>query len=306
MTDADSTDQTGFESRSRTFLTENLPENPREHPARDSLADAPSTLALTGIQNRIAHGTGTVHRRDEGYVAWLIIDNVGRANALSSGVVRALRSHLLEAGRDEQVRCIVIASEGPTFSAGADLATLDDGARELLELDVFGLFEQIERVERPVIASVQGAALGGGFELCVVADLVVAAEGATFGLPETSLGLAPGIALIRLPQLVGRHRAKEISLTARRWTAAEGLELGFVNRVVPAAELTLATRRLAEEVAGRAPLAVRLVKRGYNHPLGGPDWTLVREGMGRLFVSEDLGRGLTAFRGRNDPVFEGR
>ena len=253
-----------------------------------------------------AAATGTVRRHDEGAVAWLVIDNASRANSLSPAVVRSLRTHLLDAGNDAAVRCIVLASEGSTFSAGADLATLADGARELQEIDVFGLFELIERLERPVIASVQGAALGGGFELCLVADLVVASADATFGLPETRLGLAPGIALIRLPQLVGRHRAKEISLTGRRWTAAEALELGFVNRVVAAADLAEATRRLADEVAARAPLAVRLVKRGYNHPLGGPDWAFVREGMGRLFVSEDLESGLAAFREKSDPVFRGR
>ncbi len=135
---------------------------------------------------------------------------------------------------------------------------------------------------------------------------MVASEDATFGLPETRLGLAPGVALIRLPQLVGRHRAKEISLTARRCTAAEALELGFVNRVVPAGELEAETRRLAAEVASRAPLAVRLVKRGFNHPLGGPDWAFVREGMRRLFESSDLDAGLVAFRRGVEPTFEGR
>jgi enoyl-CoA hydratase len=251
-------------------------------------------------------GEGMVRRRDEGAVAWLVVDNAARANSLSPSVVAGLRAHLLDVGNDPSVRCVVLASEGRAFSAGADLDTLADDARVLQQIDVFGLFELVERVERPVIASVQGAALGGGFELCLVADLVVASEEATFGLPETVLGLAPGIALIRLPQLVGRHRAKELSLTSRRWTAAEGLELGFVNRVVPAADLERETQALADEVAGRAPLAVRLVKRGFNHPLGGPDWAFVREGMGRLFVSHDLDAGLDAFRRRVEPTFEGR
>lgn len=250
--------------------------------------------------------TATVHRHDEAGVAWLTIDNPARANSLSPDVVRALRQHLLDIGIDETVRVVVLGSVGPTFSAGADLATLRDGGRELQDIDVFGLFELIERVERPVIATVCGAALGGGFELCLVADLVIAAETATFGLPETTLGLAPGIALIRLPQLVGRHRAKEISLTDRRWTAAEGITLGFVNRVVPADDLTSETARLAAEVAGRAPLATRLVKRAYNFGLGGPDWAFVREGMGRLFASRDLVEGLDAFGERRFPSFEGR
>ena len=248
----------------------------------------------------------TVDRHDDAGVAWLTIDNPARANSLSPGVVRDLRQHLLDVAVDASVRVVVLGSVGPTFSAGADLATFRDGRRELQDIDVFGLFELIERVERPVIASVCGPALGGGFELCLVADLVVAAESAVFGLPETTLGLAPGIALIRLPQLVGRHRAKEISLTDRRWTAAEGLELGFVNRVVPTDQLTAETARLAAEVAGRAPLAARLVKRAYNFGLGGPDWAFVREGMGRLFSSRDLVEGLDAFGDRRSPTFEGR
>jgi enoyl-CoA hydratase/carnithine racemase len=251
-------------------------------------------------------GGGSVHRHDDGGVAWLEIDNAARANSLSPAVVGELRNHLLDVGNDPSVRCVVLASTGTTFSAGADLDTLADGARRLQEIDVFGLFELIERVERPVIASVQGPALGGGFELCLVADLVVASEEATFGLPETLLGLAPGIALIRLPQIVGRHRAKELAVTGRRWTAAEGRDLGFVNRVVPPAALQDETRELAAEIAGRAPLAVRLVKRGFNHPMGGPDWAFVREGMGRLFESADLRAGLEAFQQRVEPTFEGR
>lgn len=189
--------------------------------------------------------------------------------------------------------------------SGADLDTVIDGAAELIRLDLFGMFEKLENVEVPVVCAVQGLALGGGFEFAICCDLVVAAEDSQFGLPETGIGLAPGIAMIRLHQEIGRHLTKELAFTSRRLSAPEAASLGLVNRVVPRDQLLKEARTLCAEIAQRAPVAVRVTKRAVNREWGGADWAFVREAMTDVFDTLDSKEGVRAFKERRQTRFTG-
>jgi enoyl-CoA hydratase/carnithine racemase len=192
------------------------------------------------------------------------------------------------------------------FLAGADLDTLADRASELMRIGLFDLFEEMEALPVPVVTAVQGLALGGGFEFALCSDLVVAAEQAVFGLPETSLGLAPGIGMLRLGREIGTHLAKELAFTGRRISAQQALDLHLVNRVVPRSRLLLETRQLAREIADRAPIGVRITKEALNRPRTADDWTYLRSSMRQVFDSDDLQEGLTAFRQRRPAHFTGQ
>ena len=240
-----------------------------------------------------------------GFVLEIIVDEPERRNPLSPEVVDGIRRGLGRV-RVDDIRAVVIRSTGSSvFIAGADLSTLRNGARELLAMNLFGLFEEIENCEVPVICAVQGKALGGGFEIAIVSDLVLASPDAEFGLPETTLGIAPGIAMVRLHREIGRHRTLELSFTNRRLSATEALELGIVNSIVDPDSLSDAAVELARSIAARAPLGVRATKRAVNRDLGGDDWAHVRASMEALFRTRDLTEGLDAFEERRSPMFLG-
>lgn len=250
--------------------------------------------------------TTMVSYETDGSRVWLTIRNEPRSNALSAAVIEGLTEGLLRADRSG-ARCVLITGSGDrAFCAGADLTEIMQRRSTLDDPDLFGLFELVERCRPIVIAVVQGMAVGGGFELALCADLVIAAEEARFSLPETSLGLAPGIALIRLHHFLGRHLAKELALTTKELTAAQLLDFRVINRVVPRSELQSAAESIAADVEHRAPLAAQLVKEGFNRELGGDDWGFVRERMGTLWTSQDLKEGLAAFRERRAAEFRGR
>ncbi len=230
------------------------------------------------------------------------ISRADRSNALSAEVVGGLHAALMSI--HSGVRCVLLNSEGErTFSAGADLSSLDDGGRAIMAMDLFGIFDRIERLDVPVVAAVQGHALGGGFELALCADLVLASEQAVFGLPETGLGLAPGIAMVRLQQHVGAHVAKELAMTGRRLSAAEAHALGLVNSVVQSDRLEREALDLCALLGQRSAEALRTVKRAFNRTLAS-DWTYVREAMSGSLRSPDVAEGLDAYRQGRPPTFD--
>ncbi len=239
------------------------------------------------------------------FVLEIVVDEPERRNPLSPEVVDGIRQGLARV-RIDDIRAVVIRSSGTSvFIAGADLSTLRDGAKQLLAMNLFGLFEEIEKCDAPVICAVQGKALGGGFELAIVSDLVIASPDAEFGLPETTLGIAPGIAMVRLHHEIGRHRTFELAFTKRRLSAAEALDLGIVTSIVEADALRDTALDLARSIAARAPLGVRATKRAVNRDLGGDDWAHVRASMEALFRTRDLTEGLDAFEARRPPTFLG-
>jgi enoyl-CoA hydratase / 3-hydroxyacyl-CoA dehydrogenase len=245
-----------------------------------------------------------VERR--GPVAWVLLDRPEVLNALSSDLLEELVVRFRELASASDVRAVV-------FAAGADIAEM--AAKTPSEGVDFGFVgqraaEAIERSPLPVIALVEGYALGGGLELALAADFIVAAEGAQLGLPEVTVGIHPGMGgATRLTRLIGRARTKLLVYTGVPVAAEEALRLGFVARLVPAASAREEVQALAETIASRAPLGVRWVKRVIDDGLDVPLAAALRleaESAGRTFSTADRTEGMRAFLERRKPEFRGR
>jgi enoyl-CoA hydratase len=250
--------------------------------------------------------------REDG-IAVLTIDRQEKLNALDLQVTEEIGQALLEL-EAEGPRAILVTGAGErSFVAGADISAMS--VMSPLEAKRFSeighaAMALLDRSPVPTIAAVNGYALGGGCEVAIACDVRIAAENATFGFPEVSLGILPGMGgTQRLPRLVGPAFAKELIFTGRRIDAREAHEIGLVNRVVPQGEALRAARELAAEIAANGPLAVRHAKAATNQAL---DVDLV-SGLGYeadqfalLFATEDAREGMGAFAERRKPEFKGR
>jgi enoyl-CoA hydratase len=247
-----------------------------------------------------------------GAAVWIAL----RRPAIDAGVVRALREACERASGDAAVRAIVLTGEGDTFSNGWDWAAFAGESPEaMVEAlraagvlgDPFGCFAESGK---PVIAAVNGDALGGGLALALAADIRVAAEGSRFGLPEAEAGLLPmGGSIQRLARLVGRGRAIEMVLTGEAIDAAEALRAGLVGEVVARGALEKRAQEMAERLAERGPLALQYAKeallRGLDMPLEQAlrfetDLTVI------LQTTEDRAEGVRAFLEKRRPKFRGK
>lgn len=188
-------------------------------------------------------------------------------NALNATLIRELM-HALEAfDADPAIGAMVVTGDERAFAAGADIKEMASAsAVEMLNRDTVAAYEHIRKIRKPIIAAVSGWCLGGGNELALSCDMIVASETARFGQPEINIGVIPGAGgTQRLTRAVGKALAMEVVLNNRTLTAEEALSFGLVNRVVPAERCLEEALQLAAEIAGRAPLAVRLAKEAINH-----------------------------------------
>jgi enoyl-CoA hydratase len=253
-----------------------------------------------------------VEESDEG-VAVLTIDRQEKLNALDLHVMEEIGQALLEL-EAEGPRAIIVTGAGErSFVAGADISAMS--VMSPLEAKRFSeighaAMALLDRSPVPTIAAVNGYALGGGCEVAIACDVRVAAENATFGFPEVSLGILPGMGgTQRLPRLVGPALAKELIFTGRRIGAEEAREIGLVNRVVPQGEALGVAKELAGEIAANGPLAVRHAKAATNRAM---DVDLVSgleyeaDQFALLFATEDAREGMGAFAERRKPEFKGR
>jgi enoyl-CoA hydratase len=250
----------------------------------------------------------------DGPVLVITINRPKVLNALNAGVLAELDAVLTEVrGRDE-IRALVLTGAGDkAFVAGADINELATqtpvGGRDHARRGQV-LFDRLERLGKPVVAAINGFALGGGCELAMACTLRLAADTAKLGQPEINLGLIPGYAgSQRLPRLVGRGRALELLLLGNPITADQALAMGLVNRVVPAAQLMTEAKALAHALAAKAPVAVRFildaVASGLEMPLAEAvdhEATL----FGLVSTTEDMREGTRAFLEKRKPVFTGR
>jgi enoyl-CoA hydratase len=250
----------------------------------------------------------------DGAVAVVTINRPKVLNALNSATVDDLRRAMLELKTDEAVRAIVLTGAGEkSFVAGADINELavqtPTSGREHA-LTGLHVFDVIENLGKPVIAAINGFALGGGCELAMACTLRIAADTARLGQPEINLGLIPGYAgTQRLPRLVGKGRAMEMILTGAPIAADEAQRIGLVNRVVPAAELMTEARKLAAQLAASAPIAMRYIINAVNKGMEMPfaeacqyEATL----FGLVASTDDMKEGTRAFLEKRKAAFRGR
>jgi enoyl-CoA hydratase/carnithine racemase len=240
----------------------------------------------------------------------VILDRPQTRNAVTAGMLEELASALGRAAADPRARVVVLSGEGPDFCAGADLGELEAAAGGAQSLG-YGrpLEEALDAVTHhplPVVAVIQGAALGAGCQLAVAADLAVAAEDARLGIPSARLGVVTGFDILRrLVGAVGAKRAGELLLAGRTVTGEEAARWGLVNEAVPAERLPARGEELAGQVAAGAPLSVRTSKRGIGLAVDGPDPAEFEMMAAQVMGSADLKEGLRAFRERRAPRFEG-
>ena len=250
-------------------------------------------------------------RRDR--IALLRVDREDRLGALSREMVEALRRYAEGLTDDPDVRVLVLTGTGRGFIAGADINEyegVDQAAFDAYQRLSRQTFDAIERLPVPTIAAVNGYAFGGGFELALCCDLIVASASARFALPEVSLGLLPGGGgTQRLTRAVGKRATKEMVMTGRRLAPEEAQSLGLIARLVSPEDLVDSALELAEELASKAPLAVREAKRliddGVEASLPAA-LTLEQRVLSALFATEDAREGIRSFLEKRAPRFVGR
>jgi len=233
-------------------------------------------------------------------------------NALNSELLDELTGALDGAEADDSVRCVVITGSERAFAAGADIKEMSDKTyAEMFRQDFFGAAaRRIEQFRKPLIAAVAGYALGGGCELAMLCDFILAADTAKFGQPEINLGVAPGIGgTQRLTRFVGKSKAMEMILTGRMMDAAEAERSGLVSRVVAADVLVEEAMTAARKIAGQSPLAVmmnkELVEAAYETTLA-TGVALERRMFHSLFAFDDQKEGMAAFIEKRKPDFKGQ
>jgi enoyl-CoA hydratase / 3-hydroxyacyl-CoA dehydrogenase len=249
----------------------------------------------------------------QGPVTWVLLDRPAVLNSLNSEVLQQLGATFQALASEPGIRAVVLAGAGPVFCAGADIAEM--AAKGLSDGRAFGFQGQevcrlIEEFPAPVIAFVEGYALGGGLEIALSADFIVASETAKLGLPEATIGIHPGFGgASRLTHLIGRARTKLVVYTATPMGAEEAARLGFVVRTFPPDRAREEAQALAALIASRAPLALAWVKSVINRATDGPlegSLRLEGESAGHTFGTSDRTEGMAAFQERRPPKFEGK
>ncbi len=247
----------------------------------------------------------------DGAVAVITLNRPKVLNALNRETMDELVDALETLDRVDEVHCVVLTGGERAFAAGADVNEfLTATPVDMLSAYRFHQWERIRKIAKPIIAAVRGFALGGGCELAMLCDMIVAGEGARFGQPEINLGIMPGAGgTQRLTRAVGKARAMELILTGRPMSATEAAAAGLVTRVVPDEVVLDEAKKLAGHIAQKAPIAVRLAKesilKAYDSTLeGGLDFE--RKAFYLLFATEDKTEGIEAFLAKRPPVFKGR
>ncbi len=254
----------------------------------------------------------------EGAAVEITLHRPERLNAMNEAMAREIFAVMMEAEKDRDVLAIVLAGDERAFCSGADLGSFKESAetkfdtyRERINLRPNRtLYRYVHACTKPVISAVEGYCLGGGLELAMMGDIIVAGEGAQFGLPEARHGLIPGAGGTQnLPRLIGRALAKELMWTARRITAKEALEMRLVNHCVAKGEALAKVREIVAAMAKNGPLAIMMIKQAVNRGMDVPlmhGWSEEQDLAYLLAFSEDRDEGVTAFAEKRPPRFKGQ
>jgi enoyl-CoA hydratase len=247
----------------------------------------------------------------EAPIATITLNRPKVLNALSPAVISEIGRALTEVDANPEIRAVVLTGGPKVFAAGADIGDMAERtAAEQLQRDMTGAWAPIAGFTKPLIAAVNGYALGGGCELALMCDLIIAGDSARFGQPEINLGIIPGAGgTQRWPRTTGKYAAMETMLAGTPVSASRARELGLVNKVVPAEMTVAVAQRLARQLAEKPPLAVRLAKesvlKAFETPLA-EGLASERRSFYFLFSTEDQKEGMRAFLEKRKGVFKGR
>ena len=252
-----------------------------------------------------------VERQVQARTALVRLNRPDQLNALNAAAMDALCAALEELDRDDDVRAIVVTGNQRAFAAGADIGEMANATpMEMLRSNRIGQWDRVRKIGKPVIAAVNGWCLGGGCELAMTLDLIIAGEGARFGQPEINIGVIPGAGgTQRLTRAIGKARAMEMILTGEPMGAAEARDRGLVARVVPDELVEEDSLSLAAQIATKSPVALRLAKEAVNTAYE----TDLTHGLAHerrlfylLFASDDQKEGMAAFMEKRTPDFTGK
>ena len=247
----------------------------------------------------------------EKHIALIQLNRPNDLNALNLQMMGELRDALKQMDTDDNVRVIIITGNEKAFAAGADIKEMADKSTiEMWQIDQFSTWDQIRRTKKPMIAAVSGFALGGGCELAMTSDMIVASETAKFGQPEIKIGITPGAGgTQRLTKAIGKARAMEMILTGKFMTAQEALDHGLINKIVPAELYLEEAVALAREIAKMSPVATQLAKESINRSFEtqlDEGLTFERKNFYLAFSSDDQKEGMKAFIEKRKPDYKGK
>lgn len=252
-----------------------------------------------------------INEQHEPGIALVQLNRPKELNALSPQLMQELRDALQQLDRNDAVRVIILTGNEQAFAAGADIKQMaDKSAIDMLLIDQFSTWDQIRKVKKPIIAAVSGFALGGGCELAMMCDMIIASETAKFGQPEIKIGVIPGAGgTQRLTKAVGKAKAMELILTGRFLSAEEALFYSLVNKVVPVEMYLYEAVQLAREIVQMSPIAVQLAKEAVNRSFEthlDEGLSFERKNFYLTFASEDQKEGMKAFMERRKADFKGK
>lgn len=249
--------------------------------------------------------------KEDGGIAIIRLNRPKELNVLNLELMGQLKSKLVELDTDDEVKAIIITGNEKAFAAGADIKQMaGKGAIDMLKVDQFSTWDSIRKTKKPLIAAVSGFALGGGCELCMLCDMIIASETAQFGQPEVKIGVMPGAGgTQRLVRAVGKAKAMELAMTGRFIKAEEAEQMGLVNKVVPVPLYLDEARTLARTIASMSPIAIQMIKESINQAYESflqDGLMFERKNFYMLFATEDQKEGMQAFIEKRKADFKGK